>query len=32
MIDLAQKELGWTPKIPLEEGLLKTIEYFTSII
>lgn len=27
-ITLAKKELGWEPKIPLEEGLKKTIEYF----
>jgi UDP-glucuronate decarboxylase len=31
-IDLAKKELGWSPKIELQEGLVKTIEYFTSII
>lgn len=32
MIDLAQKELnGWTPKVALEEGLKKTIEYFRSL-
>lgn len=32
MIDLAQRELnGWTPKIALEEGLKKTIEYFRSL-
>jgi UDP-glucuronate decarboxylase len=31
-IDLAMKELGWSPKIQLEEGLIKTIEYFSSII
>lgn len=31
-IDLAKKELGWSPKIELEEGLIKTIEYFSSII
>lgn len=30
-ITLAQKELGWTPDISLEEGLVKTIEYFKSI-
>ena len=30
-ITLAQKELGWTPDIPLQEGLVKTIEYFKSI-
>lgn len=27
-IDLATKELGWKPTIPLELGLQKTIEYF----
>jgi len=27
-ISLAQKELGWTPKVKLEDGLAKTIEYF----
>jgi len=31
-IDLAQKELGWSPKIPLEQGLVKTIDFFASII
>jgi UDP-glucuronate decarboxylase len=32
-IDLAKKMLnGWEPKIELEEGLSKTIEYFKSII
>ena len=30
-ISLAQKELGWLPDIPLQEGLVKTIEYFKSI-
>ena len=30
-ISLAKKELGWEPKIQLEEGLIKTIEYFKSI-
>jgi UDP-glucuronate decarboxylase len=30
-IALAQKELGWTPDIALQEGLVKTIEYFKSI-
>jgi UDP-glucuronate decarboxylase len=29
-ISLAKKELDWTPKIPVEEGLKKTIEYFNS--
>ncbi|HNZ26328.1 MAG TPA: SDR family oxidoreductase [Spirochaetota bacterium] len=27
-ISLAKKELGWSPGIQLEEGLLKTIDYF----
>jgi UDP-glucuronate decarboxylase len=27
-ISLAQEKLGWTPKVPLEEGLIKTINYF----
>jgi len=27
-ISLAKKKLGWEPKIPLEAGLKKTIEYF----
>ncbi|MBA7591897.1 dTDP-4-oxo-6-deoxy-D-allose reductase [subsurface metagenome] len=27
-IGLARKVLGWEPKIMLEQGLLKTIEYF----
>lgn len=28
---LAKEKLGWEPKIQLEEGLVKTIEYFRSI-
>ncbi len=32
LIDLAKKELGWEPKISLEEGLIKTIEYFKTVI
>ncbi len=31
-IELAKKELGWSPKIPLEQGLIKTIDFFASII
>jgi dTDP-D-glucose 4,6-dehydratase len=27
-ISLAHKSLGWKPKVRLEEGLVKTIEYF----
>lgn len=30
-IEKAKRLLGWEPKIPLEEGLQKTIEYFRSI-
>ena len=28
LIDLAKEKLGWTPGVPLEEGLKKTIAYF----
>jgi len=31
-IKLAKKELGWEPRIKLEEGLVKTIQYFNSQI
>jgi UDP-glucuronate decarboxylase len=31
-IDLAQSVLKWEPKIQLEEGLLKTIDYFRSVL
>lgn len=31
-ITLARKELNWEPKIPLEEGLKKTIAYFKAIL
>jgi UDP-glucuronate decarboxylase len=31
-ISRAQKELGWTPKIPLQEGLSKTIAYFEQLV
>jgi UDP-glucuronate decarboxylase len=31
-ITLAKKELGWEPKIKLEEGLKKTISYFDGLI
>ncbi|MBK9290368.1 MAG: SDR family oxidoreductase [Bacteroidetes bacterium] len=27
-ISLAKEKLGWEPRIPLEQGLIKTIEYF----
>lgn len=32
VIDLAKAELDWEPKIPLKEGLIKTISYFDSIL
>jgi UDP-glucuronate decarboxylase len=31
-ISLAQKELCWTPKVSLEEGLSRTIQYFEKIL
>jgi UDP-glucuronate decarboxylase len=31
-IELAKKELGWEPNIQLREGLIKTIDYFSTII
>jgi UDP-glucuronate decarboxylase len=31
-IALAQKELGWQPKVPLEEGLDPTIHYFRKLL
>jgi UDP-glucuronate decarboxylase len=31
VIDLASKWLGWEPRVPLREGLAKTIDYFRSI-
>ena len=31
-IQLARKMLDWEPKVKLEEGLVKTIEYFKSVI
>jgi len=31
IIDLARKHLGWEPKIPLREGLAKTIDYFRNV-
>ena len=30
-IDLAQSKFGWEPKIQLEEGLIRTIEYFSKL-
>lgn len=31
-ISLAKEKLGWQPVIPVDDGLRKTIEYFTSVI
>lgn len=31
-ISLAKEKLGWQPEIKLEEGLVKTIEYFRGVI
>lgn len=31
-ITLAKKELNWEPKIKLEKGLIKTIEYFDALL
>jgi len=31
-ISLAEGKLGWSPKVPLETGLAKTIDYFESLI
>ena len=31
-ITLAKAKLGWEPKVPLTEGLKKTIEYFDTML
>jgi UDP-glucuronate decarboxylase len=31
-ISLATRELGWTPKVPLREGLIRTIGYFDGLV
>jgi UDP-glucuronate decarboxylase len=31
-IKLAQQELGWTPRVALEDGLLETIRYFDELL
>ena len=31
-ISLAKAQLGWEPKVPLEEGLVKTIDYFKRLL
>lgn len=32
MIQLAREELGWEPQVQLEEGLLRTINYFKNVL
>ena len=32
LIDLAKKELNWKPHIQLQEGLKRTIEYFSKVV
>jgi len=32
IIDLARKELNWEPKVKLEQGLTKTIDYFDKLL
>jgi UDP-glucuronate decarboxylase len=31
-IGLAQRQLGWQPAVPLEQGLQKTIAYFRELL
>ena len=31
-ISIAQEKLGWQPKVPLREGLRKTIDYFDDLL
>lgn len=31
-IDLAQRELGWTPNVPLAAGLERTVDYFRGVL
>ena len=31
-ISLARERLGWEPRVPLEEGLVKTVNYFRGIV
>jgi UDP-glucuronate decarboxylase len=31
-ISLARQSLGWTPKVPLRDGLMQVIEYFEEIL
>jgi UDP-glucuronate decarboxylase len=31
-IHIAQERLGWTPKVSLEQGLIRTIRYFDQLL
>lgn len=31
-ITLAKEKIGWAPRVPLEEGLLKTVRYFDELL
>ncbi len=31
-IGLAQRELGWSPRVPLDDGLRETVAYFRSVL
>ena len=31
-ITLAKEKLGWEPKVDIDEGLMKTIEYFDALL
>jgi UDP-glucuronate decarboxylase len=31
-ISLAREVLGWEPKVPLDEGLRKTVDYFDDLL
>jgi UDP-glucuronate decarboxylase len=30
-ITLARRELGWEPRVPLEEGIRRTVEWFRTL-
>jgi nucleoside-diphosphate-sugar epimerase len=32
VIEMAKKKLNWTPSVPLEQGLDKTIDYFKTVV
>ena len=32
VIDIAEKELGWKPKVTLDQGLEPTIAYFKNLL